>query len=415
MYPTGDFSRFAHSIGVCHVAGRVLEALIASKQLDVDDRKLQLFRLAALLHDIGHYPFSHAFEEAVDNFYKKTLFGDGEVKKSFNHERAGKEILSVDPQLTEILGEEGYSPTEVAAIFMHESADPLANLISSELDADRIDYLLRMSHSTGLPYGSVDIDYLVSELCLDNEKRLCVSNKGLRTAEHLLLSRYFANQQIAFHKTVVAVEQVLADVVGALLEAELLDCSAEWVSQSIQSGDWHGFTDDYVLSLLPELQRRTTDEVLLSKIRALLERRLPKLIVERSFIHSEGSQNDKQRLARERKELEGVASRLATESGLDPRFWFVRSMQGSPVSAFGANISIAALRELEDSGALSQGIRVRKRDGSSEALVSSEESILSIVGGSSLCSAKLYFLAPPAWNSQKYADEVKAMRASAGS
>ncbi len=177
VFPGADYSRFAHSLGVCHVTGRILEAISPSSE-GVADRDKQLYRLAGLLHDVGHYPYSHAMEEAIQDHYASDFLepisseqeGNGAPESGefvggerfFMHERVGKEVLTRDKEICELLDDSGYSPQEIYSVFVREEPPRFANLISADLDADRIDYLLRTAHHTGLPYGSVDLDYLLT-------------------------------------------------------------------------------------------------------------------------------------------------------------------------------------------------------------------------------------------------------------
>lgn len=180
VYPSASFSRFSHSIGVLGLAGRMLEVLRAKRCLNEMDQEPQYiikkYRLAALLHDVGHYPFSHCMEEAArDYFNAKKITPEGEQdhepdldpaiqKQALPHEQVGRLIVERDPELSALLAKNQIDPSEVADIFAGEKHLPLASLIRSDLDADRIDYLLRSSLHTGLPYGSIDLDYLISEI-----------------------------------------------------------------------------------------------------------------------------------------------------------------------------------------------------------------------------------------------------------
>jgi HD superfamily phosphohydrolase len=167
--------------------------------------EIQLYRLAGLLHDVGHYPFSHAMEDALGDHFDALLIEDaspnpeigqaehelGDQARWFPHERVGKEVLTVDEELCSILKRFDIAASNVYAIFTREKPPEFANLVSSDLDADRIDYLLRTAHHTGLPYGSVDIRYLLSQLRLDRDNRICLRPKALRAADHFLIGRYF--------------------------------------------------------------------------------------------------------------------------------------------------------------------------------------------------------------------------------
>src|ERR1051326_142453 len=186
VFPGADYSRFSHCLGVCHITGRILGSLRA-KGVAIEDKEFQRYRLAALLHDVGHYPFSHTMEDPIENHYKQALIVSkdeeapehaseeiGKTPSSLNHELVGREILLKDPELNSILKDE-YEPKQIYSIILRDSTTLYGNLVSSDLDADRCDFMLRSAHFSGLPYGSVDIDYLVSQVSLDSSDRLCLS------------------------------------------------------------------------------------------------------------------------------------------------------------------------------------------------------------------------------------------------
>ena len=133
VFPGADYSRFSHSLGVCHVTGRILEALQNSNAGDLlKDKDIILYRLAGLLHDIGHYPFSHAMENAVKKFYLEKLVDEDPVAPSendqqeddtdktkfFGHEETGEMLLANDHELLKVFEYADIDPYDVSSIFM---------------------------------------------------------------------------------------------------------------------------------------------------------------------------------------------------------------------------------------------------------------------------------------------------------
>src|ERR1700674_3976075 len=168
VFPGADFSRLAHCIGVCHVTWLVLNGIQVFHGRPLTDDQIQLYRVAGLLHDIGHYPFSHVMDHAVRNFYLESMVdpqrsqsegaatnpskGNGPME-GLSHERVATVILDHDPSVREVLKRFSIDPKSVADIITRanpEESPALGNLISSDLDADKIDYLLRTANSTGL-------------------------------------------------------------------------------------------------------------------------------------------------------------------------------------------------------------------------------------------------------------------------
>src|SRR5581483_10129364 len=150
VFPSADYSRFSHSLGACHVTQRTIAAL-RKTGARISDEDVRLYRLAGLLHDVGHYPFSHAMEDAIKDHFAKQLFAapggppagatTGGGSKYLDHVSVGKEVLKGNAELNRVLTDAGFKPEDIYRIFAREQPPAFANLISSDLDADRIDYL----------------------------------------------------------------------------------------------------------------------------------------------------------------------------------------------------------------------------------------------------------------------------------
>jgi HD superfamily phosphohydrolase len=201
-------SRFTHSVGVLYVARRVFDGLAHQHPVLKPYRTLAL--TAALLHDIGHGPFSHAGEE---------MFGG-------HHEWWTQRILTEDEGIAALFGTyDPDLPLQLQQVYRHQFPVPVVTqLISSQLDCDRLDYLLRDSHYTGAQYGHLDLDRIITVLGYDPEtQRLAIpERKGLGAVEHYLVVRYFMYQQVYHHPKSIAARFVLAklyDRARTLLQA----------------------------------------------------------------------------------------------------------------------------------------------------------------------------------------------------
>jgi uncharacterized protein len=389
VYPGADYSRLSHSVGVCHVTGRILEALRRNKaNLELPEDQYQLYRLAALLHDIGHYPYSHAMEEALKIHYTK--FADivrqpqgaaSTTQKPLNHEKVGKEIITRDPELNGVLTKAGINPDSLQKIFDHGEEGYLANIISSDLDADRIDYLLRTARHTGLPYGSIDLDYILSQLSVDETGRVCISAKAVRTADHFLLCRYFDYQQVSFHKTVAAFEMVLKDVISVLLRSGRIKGSAEEVKGMISGGGWHRFDDAQIMQQIIELaDDGSTDYEDLLKARAILERNPPKLIYKREYLKARDEVERRDLISRKH-DLEQQIPRWAEEFGIDKSLWYLWHKPGIALTKIGSFVPISSLVEKNegDDQDVAQSIHVlEKGQEKSQLIVGLEYSLLKL-------------------------------------
>jgi len=176
VYPSANHTRFEHSLGVYHLADRALG------HLDIKGPKATRVRAAALLHDIGHAPYSHTIEPVL---YRHTGKYHDEVAD-----------LVSEGAVARALADHGVDPGRVAGLIAGEGE--LGQLVSGELDVDRMDYLVRDAHHTGVPYGAIDHGRLVRELCfVDGE--LVLDEGNVQAAESLLLARALMNPTVYQH------------------------------------------------------------------------------------------------------------------------------------------------------------------------------------------------------------------------
>lgn len=330
VYPGAGYSRFAHSVGACHVAGRMVRAIEQNCEHKLDEHQIQLYRLAALLHDIGHYPFSHAMEHVLQDHYKAAQFLSdnsfgpqtsvlSEDPPAFDHETLGRKIIEVDEQIGRVLRQHSFTREEIKAVFSRETPGVLSNLVSSDLDCDRLDYLMRTAHGAGIPYGGVDVEYLTTQLCIDSEGHLCLAKKALRAADHFLVSRYYDYTQVAYHKTVVGLEQVLRDVISGLVSRGL-DCSSVAMRRRIADGSISAFDDQAIVSEMRTClnQLGNQDEILSRKLKSVLRREAPKLIVSSERIAPRSQENV---YLNNVDQLRKSIAQWAQHFSIDPRLW----------------------------------------------------------------------------------------------
>ena len=194
-YPGADHSRYSHSLGVMETARKILEQLGRSFRLD--EGQVTLCLVAALLHDLGHGPFSHVFE----------------LVSGIEHERLTRRlILDPDSDVHRILiRHDKLLPESVAAFLRCEPRRTFyCDVIASQLDADRLDYLLRDNLMTGSRYGEYDLRWLLHALTVDeSDDRLAVTCKGVSAVEAYLQCRYHMYRNVYFHKVVRSAEGML--------------------------------------------------------------------------------------------------------------------------------------------------------------------------------------------------------------
>ncbi|BBN60289.1 HD domain-containing protein [Hydrogenovibrio marinus] len=238
VFPGANYSRFSHSIGALRNAGKFLNAIEQNACIDhvelspgtdhpykLDVNEQQKYRLAALLHDIGHFPFSHATEHAFEEYLQNQKLIQGrDIEIVDDHEAFGSLIINNDSELKSVLNEAGFSPNDVASVFasdnyVSKTEINLKPVISSELDCDRLDYLKRTSHFSGLPFGNVDIDYLISSSRIQRNK-LCFDIKAKKSIEHMLLARYYDYQQVVFNKNLISLEWSLKEAIKICIKID---------------------------------------------------------------------------------------------------------------------------------------------------------------------------------------------------
>jgi HD superfamily phosphohydrolase len=253
VYPGASHSRFEHALGAYHLAQRAL-ALFAERGFDpeIGADVCRLVRCAALLHDIGHYPFSHALEEIG----------------ALHHEEVARPLITRG-EVAEVLREElgPDAPERIMALIRGESNSPLQRLISGSLDLDKIEYLKRDAFMCGVNYGDIDVDRLLDSLQLMREPEqgaatVGISEKGLSALESLLFAKYQMYRNVYWHHAVRSATAMYKRLVEGALRAGSLDAAT-----------LAAFTDE---GLLHELAQRAPTPLLA----ALRERRLYKRVFE---------------------------------------------------------------------------------------------------------------------------------------
>ena len=223
-YPSAQHSRFEHSLGVMHIATEAGFALNEKGFLNSDD--VQVLRLAALLHDIGHGPFSHLFEEVIQ-------------EKKISHEDYGKKII-LNSEIGDILSKTGFDKKLITQIAFGESKFQYLNeIVSGALSADMMDYLLRDGYFTGAEHAKVDHKRITQSLNI-HKKKIALERSALYSFESMMHSRYQMFKAVYFHKTVRAAEVML-------IQALRLSDN-EFGFTSLNLNEYVKLTDEFVLS-----------------------------------------------------------------------------------------------------------------------------------------------------------------------
>ncbi|WP_436935121.1 HD domain-containing protein [Halovenus marina] len=200
VYPSANHTRFEHSLGVYHLADRALA------HLGIEGQQAERVRAGAILHDVGHGPYSHNIEGLI---HRHTGAYHDEI-----HDLIG------DGPVARVLTDHGLNPDNVAAIVAGEGE--LGQLVSGELDVDRMDYLVRDAHHTGVPYGTIDHGRLIRELrFVDGD--LVLDEGNVQTAESLLLARALMNPTVYRHHVARIAKAMLRRAAQRALAADATD------------------------------------------------------------------------------------------------------------------------------------------------------------------------------------------------
>ena len=254
VYPTAEHSRFTHSLGVLQVATEIFlniyknsdKGLLSKKTDAIDEdiaQKLQMLRFAALLHDVGHLPFSHAAEKLI-------------LENKATHEDVGQFIIKNYPPIRTAIEERGIKPELVAMLLADNPLSEyfiLKNIVSGQLDADRADYLLRDSYVCGVKYGEYDYKRYIQSFFLKESNngipQLCVEEKNIYLVESFLMARYHYSLQVPYHRTRTGYDIILKKYIEFLKEHGRFPDFVKFNGDGIESMDFDVFEvfDDYTI------------------------------------------------------------------------------------------------------------------------------------------------------------------------
>ena len=199
VYPGAVHTRFEHSLGTLHTAYRIVDHL--NRLEGVPEEDIRVVRLAALLHDIGHGPFSHVSEYLLDKHSEMEAVGEASVMEKI-HEKITVDIINNVDEIASLVSDEDRDAI-TSIITGGKTRDYRKDVVSSDLDADKMDYLLRDAHFAGVRYGSFDLDKII-DVCRKyergSESYLVVREEGIFAVEQLVLAKQYMTHQVYAHR-----------------------------------------------------------------------------------------------------------------------------------------------------------------------------------------------------------------------
>lgn len=264
VFHTAEHSRFGHALGTYHIANRMINEVKDLNENLTEYEKI-VFLISALLHDVGHGPFSHAFEHVFE----------------LKHEMITCEMIeSKETEINKVLSKYPGLASDVSGVIKHSGKYQLIeSLISSQLDVDRLDYLNRDAHFTGATYGVVDVDRLIRVMRIVDGK-ICYKDKGVHAIENYLMSRYHMYWQIYYHPVARSYEIILESiykrikdliVTGEKIEADVKSLIKVFKKKDLES--YIDIDDAYVNGMIKQLTK-SKDPILSDLSNAFMNRRL---------------------------------------------------------------------------------------------------------------------------------------------
>jgi len=308
VYPDARHNRLGHSLGVMHLAGRWAEFLqqnskdiYTNKTINIRDKDVQHLRIAGLLHDIGHGPFSHASEFVLKSFIRWLK----SINENSVHENFAERIIC-NNKIKKILEKYKIDVKKIISLIKGNSDPPFyGQIIKSVIDADKLDYLTRDSYHAGVPeYGTLDLLRVIFTSRIHNGN-IVWFRKGLYAAESVILSKFFIYRAVYFHHTVRAAWAMCEHMLYFAFKENIIS------EKDFQIDKFYNVTDKFIIGKILMCKKKKSKAHWYLK--QLLERNLPKCILENQEIRDNGI---RQRFEKKINGIKDIESRLKVEKKL---------------------------------------------------------------------------------------------------
>ncbi len=310
VYPGTLHTRFEHSIGVMHIAGHICN------RLKITDKEREQIRLAALLHDIGHGPFSHVSEYLLDQ-HAPNEASEGSDREKI-HEKVTIDIVNNDTEICAILSDEERDFV-VNMIKGKATKDFRRDIVSSDLDADKMDYLLRDSYFAGVKYGIYDLEKIIESFQVHykgHESVLAISDEGILALEQLLLAKHHMTQQVYHHRVrsisdamiVRGIELAIREKNTELERLYKYDGTSEFIENYMR------YHDERLIDILKGCAQANARNI----FERLYERRLFKMIGELSLNNIQNPIDNRRLHQADGEQIRKWERRIAEDLEIDP-------------------------------------------------------------------------------------------------
>lgn len=264
VYPGAHHTRFEHSIGTMHLAGKI------ARELKLDDEKVKILRLAGLLHDLGHGPFSHVSEQIMEKHYPKEILEQNKAQSA--HELISILLIQRHKEITGILTREEIKSI-ISLLQKQERRSVEKDVISGPLDVDKLDYLRRDSYFVGVKYGVFDLEKVVESLTKieisSEETSVGIKEEGVHAVEQFLLAKYHMTSQVYQHRLRRITDAMLICGIEYALEEGLTQLSNLFelrdVNQLIE--DYIKYDDNFLMDAIL-LNAKGKSRVYMERIKA---------------------------------------------------------------------------------------------------------------------------------------------------
>lgn len=404
IFPGATHNRFSHAMGVMHMADKIIHSI----GMAVPDEKLydenardpssvfhKSVRISALLHDIGTFPFSHTCEGAYIR-HGESSFKTKDRGKNLpnNHEHLGAYILKNSTEeggISQILADAGLDPTEISKIVKGSSKNMLANqLLHSELDADRMDYLMRDAHYTGVKYGHFDRDYILYHLTTFDAGKgtycLGVKENAMHAVEDFLISRFSWYSQVVRGSGGARFDIMAETVTKYLLEKRLMYQFQDLLQMIGNDPDlFFGFNDHYFMGIVHQQHTsgKIKDPGIKEMVEMLLYRQSPievkaPLFEEQLLTRDEEGAKRRRAAVKRIDEFVSECKELFRQKG-DGSEWILHDIPDVDIT-FAKNVAQIVERRIGDNLLAERDpIKIVDNDGKAGLLVDDDHSILRIL------------------------------------